>query len=463
MHAKLWSLMAVSLQLIAASSLAAESGTAWKAGAASVDITPDYPVRLSGYGSRTNEFERVNQHIHAKALVLAWQKDAPAVIVTVDNCGVPATLRADVLKRLAAAGRKIADARFSLHSSHTHCAPMLRGVLPFIFGADLSAGQQERVNRYTEELTVKLVRIVTIALDGIKPAHLDWSIGKVTFAGNRRLRTGTSFQNAPNPTGPVDHALPVLRVKSADDKLMAVFTSYACHCTTLNFNEVHGDWAGCAREEIESHFPGTVCLVALGCGGDQNPYPRQKIELVTQHGGALAAEVARVVGQPMKPVHGPLRCAAKHIILPFDKLPTVEEWKAKTADKSRYIAYHARQFLAMAERGQKIPTALPYSVQVWHYGDDLLTINLPGEVVVDYSLRFKREYDPARTWVNGYSNDVPCYIPSQRVWEEGGYEAAGAMIYYARPTRFASGVETIIARAVKDLVPKKFVNTAATH
>jgi neutral ceramidase len=114
----------------------------------------------------------------------------------------------------------------------------------------------------------------------------------------------------------------------------------------------------------------------------------------------------------------------------------------------------------MIEHGKQIPSTLPYSVQVWNYGDDLLTINLPGEVVVDYSLRFKREYDPARTWVDAYSNDVPCYIPSQRVWEEGGYEAAAAMIYYARPTCFASGIETIIASAVKDLVPRKFVNIA---
>jgi hypothetical protein len=428
-----------------------------------VDITPDYPVRLSGYGSRTNEFERVNQPIHAKALALAWQKDAPAVIVTVDNCGVPDALRADVLKRLAAGGRKLADARFSLHSSHTHCAPMLRGVLPFIFGADLTAGEQERVDRYTEELTVKIVRIVAAALDTMKPAEVDWSIGKVTFASNRRLKSPAGYQNAPNPAGPVDHALPVLRVKGADGKLLAVFTSYACHCTTLGFNEVHGDWAGCAREDFERRFPGAVCLVALGCGGDQNPYPRRELELAVKHGASLSAEVVRLIHQPMTPVRGPLRCATKNLSLPFDKLPAVEEWKAKTADKNRYAAYHARQFLAMIERGQKIPTALPYTVQVWHYGDDLLTINLPGEVVVDYSLRFKREYDPARTWVNAYSNDVPCYIPSQRVWEEGGYEAAGAMIYYARPTRFAAGVEAIIARAVKDLVPKKFVNTAASN
>ena len=136
----------------------------------------------------------------------------------------------------------------------------------------------------------------------------------------------------------------------------------------------------------------------------------------------------------------------------------MEEWRAKAADPNKWTAYHARQHLARLERGEKIPAALPYDIQVWNYGNDLLTINLPGEVVVDYSLRFKNEYDPARTWVNSYSNDVPCYIPSQRVWEEGGYEAAGAMIYYGRPTRFAPGIESIIAGTVKQLVPQDFIS-----
>jgi neutral ceramidase len=77
--------------------------------------------------------------------------------------------------------------------------------------------------------------------------------------------------------------------------------------------------------------------------------------------------------------------------------------------------------------------------------------------VVDYSLRFKKDNDPDRTWVNSYTNDVPCYIPSQRVWEEGGYEAAGAMVYYGHPNRFASGVEEIISQAVQELVPEGFM------
>jgi hypothetical protein len=314
------------------------------------------------------------------------------------------------------------------------------------------------VDRYTETLTDKIVKTISDALGQMQPAQLDWGGGKVYFAYNRRLKTETGFQNAQNFNGPSDRALPVLRVRSADGKkLIATHASYACHCTTLGIDEIHGDWAGMAHAEMELRFPGAVCLVAIGCGADQNPYPRRELRFVTNHGVNLAKEIVRVINQPMRPLTGPLNCATSEVMLPYDNLPTKEEWQARAADKNKHTAHHAKKHLEMLERGEKIPPALPYMVQVWHYGDDLLTINLPGEVVVDYSLRFKREFDHARTWVNGYTNDVPCYIPSQRVWEEGGYEAADAMIYYGRPTRFASGIEGIIASTVKKLVPQNFV------
>ena len=71
-------------------------------GLAKLDVTPDYAVRLSGYGNRRAESEGVAQRIHAKALAIGSDEDGPAVLITVDNCGVPAAMREEVLRRLAA-------------------------------------------------------------------------------------------------------------------------------------------------------------------------------------------------------------------------------------------------------------------------------------------------------------------------------------------------------------------------
>jgi hypothetical protein len=62
---------------------------------------------------------------------------------------------------------------------------------------------------------------------------------------------------------------------------------------------------------------------------------------------------------------------------------------------------------------------------------------MTGEVVVDYSLRLKKELGPDKLWVNAYSNDVPCYIASRRVIGEGGYEVDYSMYSYNSPSRFS--------------------------
>jgi len=418
-------------------------------GAASVDITPEYPVRLSGYGGRRLPNTGVSQHIFAKALAIGSDEEGPAVIVTVDNCGVPAAMRDEVLKRLAAK-TKVVNERFAICSSHTHCAPMLIGVLPNLFGMDIPAEHLPAIERYTRELTDHIEKVTLAALADRKPATLAWSVGKVGFAANRR-----NF-----PTKPVDHDLPVLRATGVDGKVRAILTSYACHCTTIGIDEIHGDWAGCAQEALQREFPGAIALTAIGCGADQNPNPRRTMELVKQYGEDLGAEAKRLVLGEMKPVNGPVKCNAKQIDLAFGTLPTHEEWQALAASKTPAIAYHAKKNLARLDRGEEIPTHLPYLVQTWAFGNDMAMVFLPGEITVDYSLRIKREFDHARMWVNGYSNDVPCYVPSRRVLDEGGYEGAGAMVYYDRPTKFAPDVEDRIMKAVDEVTPKDFLSPA---
>ncbi len=93
-------------------------------------------------------------------------------------------------------------------------------------------------------------------------------------------------------------------------------------------------------------------------------------------------------------------------------------------------------------------------MQAWQIGRDLTFVALGGEVVVDYSLRLKKELGRDGTWVAGYTNDVMAYIPSLRVLKEGGYEGGGAMVYYGLPTVWGPKVEDVIVAAVHGQVKK---------
>jgi lysophospholipase L1-like esterase len=416
-------------------------------GVAKRDITPDYPVRLNGYGSRREPSKGIAQRLHAKAL--AFGEDSaggPAVLITVDNCAVPAWIRTELFHRLSSK-TKLQEHRLSICSSHTHCAPLLTGVLENIFGMDIPEEHRGPIERYTRECIDALEQVVLEALAHREPSRLAWGIGSATFATNRR-----SF-----PTRPVDHALPVLRVTDKAGKVTAIVTSYACHCTTLGFEEIHADWAGYAQEAMEREFPGAIALTAIGCGADQNPIPRRTVELARQYGESLAAEAKRLALTPLLPLSQLPEIRAKSIELAFDTLPTREGWEALAASPGA-VGYQARKNLARLDHGEKLRTSLPYLVQTWAFADDLAMVFLPGEVVVDYALRLKTEFDHKRLWVNGYANDVPAYIPSKRVLLEGGYEAAGAMVYYDRPSKFAPDVEQRIVNAVHELLPATFLS-----
>src|SRR5262245_646929 len=232
--------------------------------------------------------------------------------------------------------------------------------------------------------------------------------------------------------GPVDHDLPVLVVRDGADRIRAVYVSYACHCVTLSDNQVSGDWAGYAQEAIQRDFPGTTALCSVGCGADSNPnsgVTGDRADVAAGQGEEIASEVRRLLGGFLAPVQGKLTTHFDRVELPLEPLPTRAEWE-ELAKLDNPTGHHARTQLTKLDRGEKLMEKIDAPLQSWLFGDSLALLFLPGETVVDYALRLKRELDGSRLWVNSYANAAPGYVPSERILKEGGYEGGGAMIYY---------------------------------
>ncbi|MBN8246917.1 MAG: neutral/alkaline non-lysosomal ceramidase N-terminal domain-containing protein [Verrucomicrobia bacterium] len=412
-------------------------------GAARVEISPTNAVRLMGYAARAQSPAptQILQPIYARALAIGADPEA-ALLITLDNCILPAAVAEDIRTRLAT-GLHLAPERIALTVTHTHSAPCLSGAAPNIFAVDIAPADQEAVDAYTRFLVGRVQEAAASALKDRQPARLAWGQGAARFAKNRRTAGG-----------PVDHDLPLLRATSPEGRLRAVLVSYACHCTTLGgeVNATHGDWAGTAALALEREAPGVVALVAIGCGADSNPDPRGTVELVERHGAAIAAEARRLLALPLTPLTAAPSCRLKIIPLPFQTHFTRAQWEQR-ATNSGIVGHHARKWLARLDAGTPLPESLPYPVQTWAFGDQLAMVFLGGEVVVDYSLRLKRELDPDRVWINAYANDVPCYIPSRRILGEGGYEAESSLWYYDRPQQLSPDIEDQILGTVRDLLP----------
>ena len=445
---------------ISTSFVSAAEPTQVPVGVAVVDITPDYPIRMVGYESRKTESEGIASRLKARALAIGGDDGidgGPAVLVAVDNCAVGSKVVEEVAARLNKQA-KLQRERFVVCSTHTHCAPALSSGLDFIFGDPLPPDQRSRIERYTRELTDAIEKAALLALAARAPASLAWGQGRAGFAANRRvLKDGRWVNFGVNPNGPVDHSVPVLRAIDATGKVKAVLFGYACHCTTLGgeFNKICGEWAGYACDEIEQQSPGAVALAIIGCGADANPEPRRNLDDAKQHGAAAGREVDRLVKSTLTPLPGRITGRFKRIELPLEPLPGRAKLEEQTRQRGA-AGFLARTLIERLDRGESLPTTVPYVVQTWCFGDDMAMVFLAGEVVVDYALRLKWEIDSERIWIAAYSNDVPCYIPSKRILNEGGYEADFSMIYYGHPSRFAPATEDLIIQAAHALLPAPF-------
>jgi hypothetical protein len=432
----------------------ASEPASWKAGAARINITPEHLMWMSGYAARTKPAEGKLTDLWAKALVLEDPAGRRGVLVTMDLVGIPRDLSAAVCRELEAKYH-LPRAAVMLSVSHTHTGPVVRRNLDTMYNLD--ATQQQYITDYTEALRSKLVAVVSEALKGLAPAQLRWGNGKATFAVNRRNNKEADvprLREAGQLKGPVDHDLPVLAVHDAQGKLKAVVCGYACHATVLSFYQWSGDYPGFVQINLEKTHPGAIALFWAGCGGDQNPLPRRTVALAESYGRQLADGVEAVLQKPMTPVRGTLAEAYTEIDLPFSDLPSREQLLKDAENSNRYVAARAKALLKQLEEKGSLRGTYPYPVQVWQLGPDLTWIALGGEVVVDYSLRLKKELGPGTTWVTAYANDVMAYIPSLRVLKEGGYEGGGAMVYYGLPAAWGPRVEELIVAAVHDEVWK---------
>jgi hypothetical protein len=356
------------------------------------------------------------------------------------------------------------DEALLMNCSHTHCGPELRYTELEFLGLDPE--RRERCLRYNAWLADRITGIVGEAIAALEPATIAYGHARCGFAMNRRLKsdqpTGDPYLNRPNPDGVVDHDVPVLTVKDGGDHLDAVVFGYACHNTSMNFKQWHGDYAGHAQQLIEEAHPGTVALFMMGCGGDQNAYPRFNPAFSFRHGQSLATAVEAAIDAGPKPIAGALAIRWDTARLTYESIPTGAEIEKRLATGEGYEASYEKYLRQWDEkrlhaiRNGGLREHYDYPVQVVRFGDALTLVALSGETCVDYSLRLKRDHrGPGSLWVAGYCNDILAYIPSKRVLLEGGYEARRAMMYWSNPlhpSAFADTIEESIFATVDKLL-----------
>jgi neutral ceramidase len=427
--------------------LASAAPAGWKARVAVRVITPAEPMWMAGYASRKTPATGKEHDLTVKALALQDSSGAKSVLVTSDLVGVPRSLSeavaAEVQKKTG-----LPRERLMITVSHTHCGPVIADNLSDMYV--MPEAEAKKIAPYTRKVQTWMVEAVVDALGKLEDVSLDVGMGTARFAVNRRKPTPRGVVNDANPDGPVDHDVPVLRVRSGS-KVVAIVFGYACHNTTMPYYLWSGDYAGFAMLDLEAKHKGAVAMFWSGCGGDSNPLPRGKVELCKKYGKELAGAVNDALAAKLTPVTGDLTAKYRVVAIPLGTLPTRAALTAELKSTAHAVRNRAAKLLkTINDKGKLDDHYRHYPIQVWLLGDQVVWVALGGEVVVDYSLRLKRELPKGRAvWVTAYANDVMAYIPSRRVLKEGGYEGDSSQIYYGQPTKWAPGIEEVIVEGVK--------------
>jgi hypothetical protein len=241
-------------------------------GIARCDITPPVGIYHRMWGAATHDRATgIHRPLTAAALIIqaAHQPQSPeteVVLLAIDHCLLWA---AEMDALLAALSRQtaISKEQFLVAFSHTHSSGLMDRGRAHLPGGDL-------VGPYLDELTNRLAGITQQARRSLQPATLTYAHGRCPLAAHRDFYDEQTKQIVCgyNPGGPSDDTVLIARVTGSDEKLLATIVNYACHPTTLAWENtfISPDFPGAMRELVEQ-ATGAPCVFLQGASGDLGP------------------------------------------------------------------------------------------------------------------------------------------------------------------------------------------------
>jgi hypothetical protein len=388
---------------LAASSVPAKSGErVLRAGTAKIDITPEKPVKMAGYASRTELSQGVHDPLSAR--VVAFENNGKRlVLVSTDLIGfydgTAEKLRSAILDEF-----KLEPSELFLTAIHTHSAPS-----PTI---NKEKGHPNNVE-YTENLKGKLTEAIRSALNNMGPVNVGCGVGYCPIGANRReLNISPSGQSSirlgRNPYGPTDKEVLVTKLAKPDGDAIAALFDYATHATCLGPKNyaISGDVLGLAEQFVEKILgEGKIAPAFAGASGNIDPWFRVLPAFNNEPGwipepvllGTVLGEEVVHVYRAIETVRGGGEINTAFTIL---KLPS------KPSDET-------------AAKKDLPPT--PLAITAGRVGD-IAFVGIGCEVLTEIGLAIKSASPYKNTFVIAHCNGAAGYLAPGHLHIEDGYE-----------------------------------------
>ena len=414
---------------------------AGKLGVAREDITPPVGIYARNWGAAKHDVaEGIHRPFTATALTIqAAEGGAPLVLVALDLGGWKSVdderhVRGAVLRAL-----KLDPARVMINMSHTHAGPSTSR-------EDRDKPGGELIAPYLDQMRDAVVRAVRRALETAVPGTLSWAVGRCDLAVNRDLpdpvrdRWLTGF----NPSATADDTVLVGRVADVSGKVLAVLVNYACHPTTLAWENklLSPDYPGAMRELIEKQTPGALGLYLHGPSGETETADRNGRQLgyavLSTLEGMLpprtALEYAGAVesGAPLaiwkraaRTASGVLDARVVEVELPLKEMPSVAELEAaleaalKSSDDRVHTERLRRKLRVRRVVGEGSTAKVP--LWAWRVGDGFL-VGQPNEAYTFLQTGLRRAFPDRAVTVMNLVNGGIGYLARAELHEQDLYQ-----------------------------------------
>ncbi len=244
--------------------------TLCRAGVARGDITPPVGIYHRMWGAAVHDrATAVHRPLLATLLWLEPPEDPrehQQLVVALDHCILDGV---EMDRIRAAIGRAVPLNPEQIHValSHTHGSGWMSRSRAAQPGGEM-------IGPYLDGLAERIAALACEASTGIRPAAIVYGQGRCALAAHRDYWDAAhgQFVCGFNPAGPADDTVVVARVTGAEGETLATIVNYACHPTTLAWDNtaLSPDYVGAMREVVEQHTR-APCLFLQGASGDLGP------------------------------------------------------------------------------------------------------------------------------------------------------------------------------------------------
>jgi neutral ceramidase len=284
---------------------------------------------------------------------------------------------------------------------------------------------------------------------------------------NRRRAHADGTFGGPDPDGPVDHDVDVIRLDTANGgATKAVLVHYACHPVVTADRRVGPDFPGAVRTQLSRRLGnGAVIAFLQGCCGDINPalvrdggFYRGETADVEKLGGELATAAAATLEAGLDPCGAPVLTTRSTLArLPLH--PPSRDTLARRRNEDGIWGDWCRHLWAHPDQ---VVEEVPLRLTLVELTDDLALLGFDAEMTVAYGHFVKSRSETRRVLPLGYTNGMIGYVVTAQQVREGGYEPEGSYPYIYRPGPFTAGAEQVVKSAVDALLADTQVAAAAT-